>query len=503
MKKESGVLLHITSLPGKYGIGSMGKEAYKFIDFLDECGFSYWEILPLEATGYSNSPYFNCSAFGFNFYLIDIEDLINKGLLSSRDLRGLDFGDDPRRVDYLKLFKAKQTALRIAFKRFDTQNPEFIEFKKDKNRFEFALYSAIKDNNNSKARFDWRLEDRYYDEEVKSNYIKYHGKDIEFYFFEQFIFMKQYNALHLYAKSKGIDIIGDVPHFMAYDSDVMYFNPDLFLVDKRNLATFVAGFPPDDYRKEGQKRGYPLYDWEYMKLSNYKWWKARIYVASNMYDRFKLNHFRGFYKTYAIPFRSPNGKKGKFLDGPGLEFINDVFKGTKVIASFLGIYNKELEEFASKTNLTCLKTTLGNLFASEKDFREELLPSNIKENVYLYLENHDNAPIREVLKSTSGEIKNLAYDRLRSEGKKLNVPFDSNASSIELAHFLIELAFASKAEYVTLSFQDMIFSGKESRMNTPGVDSTLNWSYRFLDFEFSKRVVSYFKQLNSKYNRHK
>ena len=173
------------------------------------------------------------------------------------------------------------------------------------------------------------------------------------------------------------------------------------------------------------------------------------------------------------------------------------------IASFLGIYSKELEEFASKTNLPCLKTSLNNLFASEKDFREELLPSNIQENAYLYLENHDNAPIREVLKSTSAEIKNLAYDRLRSEGKKLNVPFDSNASSIELAHFLIELAFASKAEYVTLTFQDMIFSGKESRMNTPGIDSTLNWSYRFLDFEFSKRVVSYFKQLNSKYNRHK
>lgn len=503
MRKESGVLLHITSLPGKYGIGTLGKEAYKFLDFLNECGFSYWEILPLEATGYSNSPFFNCSAFGFNFYLIDLEMLIDEGLLTVRDLRGLDFGEDPRRVDYLTLFKSKQAALRSAFKRFNTLDPEFIKFKKDKNRFEFALYSAIKDNNNSKAWFDWALEDRYYDEEVKEKYLKYYSKDIEFYFFEQFIFMKQWNALHLYAKKIGIDIIGDVPHFMAYDCDAMYFNPDLFMVDKRNLATFVAGFPPDDYKKEGQKWGYPLYDWDYMKLSNYKWWKTRIYLASNMYDRFKLNHFRGFYQTYAVPFRSPNAKKGRFLDGPGLDFINDVFQGTKVIASFLGIYNKDLDEFAKKTNLPCLQVSLQNLFSSEKDFREDLLPSNIEENVYLYLENHDNEPIREVIKSTSPSIKNLAYDRLRSEGLKLNVPFDSNASSIELAHYLIELVFASKAEHVTLTFQDMIFSGKESRMNTPGVDDKTNWSYRFLDFEFNKRVITYFKELNKKYNRHK
>lgn len=503
MNKESGVLLHISSLPGKYGIGTLGKQAFKFVDFLKKGGFSYWEILPLEATGYGSSPYLNCSAFGYNYYLIDLESLIEDGLLTSRDLKGVVFGSDPRRVDYIQLFKVKGQVLRKAFKRFDINDQEFKEFKKDKNRYEFALYATIKEANNSKAWFDWQIGDRYFDEEVRALYQKNHQEDIDFVFFEQFIFYKQWNKLHDYARSQGIEIIGDLSHFMAYDSDAMYFNPDLFLVDKRNLATHVAGFPPDEFKKEGQKWGYPLYDWSYMKLTNYKWWKSRIYSASRMYDRIKLNHFRGFLKTYAIPFRAPNAKKGQYFYGPGLEFIEDISKDTKLIASHLGIYSKDVDEFVLATKLPYLKTTLENIFSSEKDFRSDLLPSHIASNVYLYLGNHDNMPVREVIKSASGEAKNLAYDRLREEGKALGVNFDSNFSSSELAKYIIELLYASNAEHVTLSMNDMLFSGKESRMNTPGIDSSLNWTYRFLDFEFSDKLALYYKDLNEKYNRKK
>lgn len=501
MKKESGVLLHISQLPGKYGIGTIGKEAYKFIDFLAKAGFSYWEILPLEVTGYSNSPFLNCSAFGYNHYLIDIDLLINDGLLSSRDLKGIVFSDDPRRIDNLKLFKEKTKILRTAFKRFDTTNPEFIEFKKDKYRYQYVLYATIKENNNSKAWFDWSIGDRYFDEEVRHSYEKNHPKDIEFHFFEQFIFYKQWNKLHEYAKSKGIEIIGDISYFMAYDSDAMYFNPDLFLVDKRNLATYVAGFPPDDFKKDGQKWDYPLYDWNYMKLTNYKWWKSRIYNVANMYDRVKLNHFRGFLKTYAVPFRALNAKKGQYIAGPGLDLINDISQDVNLIASHLGTYSKDVDDFVNKSNLPYLKTCLMNLYSNEKDFREDLLPSNISENIYYYLGNHDNMPLREVIKNSSPENINLAYARMRAEGKKLNVPFDSNFSSFELSQFLFELLFASKAEHVTLNFCDMIFSGKESRMNVPGVDTSLNWTYRYLPFEFQDKVAERFKKLNIKYNR--
>ena len=276
-QKESGVIMHITSLPSKYGIGGMGKEAYKFIDYIKECGFSYWEILPLEDVGFSNSPFQVITAFGFNPLLIDIDSLIEEDLVNSRDLQSLDFGDNPRKVDFEKVTYAKDFVFKKAFKRFDLENEEFIEFKKDSQIFKYCLFKTIKINNDNKAWFDYSLEDRYYDEEVKIHYLKHHSKEIEYQLFLQFIFIKQWNKLHQYAKSKNIEIIGDVPHFLGYDSDEMYFNPELFMVDKRNLVTYVAGYPADNFNSRGQKWGYPLYDWEYMKTNNYKWWKKRIY----------------------------------------------------------------------------------------------------------------------------------------------------------------------------------------------------------------------------------
>ena len=500
-EKESGVIMHITSLPSKYGIGGLGKEAYKFIDYIKECGFSYWEILPLEDVGFSNSPFQVITAFGLNPLLIDIDDLIEQGLVNSRDLQNLDFGENPRKVDFEKVTLSKDIVFKKAFKRFDLENKEYLEFKKDSQIFKYCLFKIIKLNNGNKAWFDYSLEDRYYDEEVMVHYLKHHSKEIEYQYFLQFVFIKQWNKLHEYAKSKNIEIIGDIPHFLGFDSDEMYFNPELFMVDKRNLVTYVAGYPADNFNSRGQKWGYPLYDWEYMRLNNYKWWRRRLYRASSLYDRVKLNHFRGFKEVYAIPFRSKNPKKGVFMDGPGIEFVNLIKEENNLIASGLGNYSLKIRDFIKESDIPYNITLIPTLFDDVEDIRR-ILPSEIDENTYFYLGNHDNTPIKVKLDEISEVKKEELLKIIKEECIKLNVSYLEDAfSNYDIAFKLIELIFASKAEHVSFTFQDLFFKGKESRMNRPSTLLEDNWTYRFLPFEFNNDLKNKIFSLNEKYCR--
>lgn len=501
-KKECGILLHISSLPGKYGIGTLGKNAYKFIDFLDECGFSYWEILPIEDVGKGNSPYDVPSAYSLNYLLIDLEELVEDGLLTSRDFADLDFGSSPRKVDYIKLKEAKTKILRQAFKRFDRTNHEYLDFQRNNYRYQYALFQTIKSKNQDKSWFDFKLEDRYFGTEIAEEYEKKYKDNIDYYLFVSYLFVKQWNKLHAYAKEKGIDIIGEVPHFLSYDSDSMYMNPELFVIDKRNIPTYVVGFPPDNFRKDGQKWGYPLYDWDYMKMNNYKWWRYRLDSAKLSYDRIKLNHFRGFYKIYAVNFRSKNARKGIYLKGPGLDFVNDIKKEYTLIANNLGTYSKEISDFAEQTGLPTLSVVFGNFFAT-KFFADSFLPSNVNENTYLYLDNHDNLPMKGLLETLTEEEKALGEKRIIEEAEKLNVPLKKGMSLFEKTRFLFELAFASKADHVTLTMQDILFQGKESRMNEPGTVNENNWSYRFLWHDLSLEIEKNLKDLIFKYNRNK
>lgn len=503
MKKESGVLLHITSLPGKYGIGSIGKEAYKFIDFLKESGFSYWEILPIDDVGFGNSPFQVITAAGFNPLLIDLDLLIDEGLLNPRDFHNVDFGDNPRKIDFELILKSKHFILHKAFKRFDTNNEDFLKFKKIKEIERYALFKTIKGNNGNKAWFDYQLEDRYFDKDVEDHYYRHYEKNIEYQIFLQYIFKNQWVKLHEYAKKNNIDLVGDLPHFIGYDSDSMYFNPELFMVDKRNLTTFVAGFPPDNFNSKGQKWGYPLYDWEYMKLTNYKWWNKRISRASLLFDRIKLNHFRGFNEIYAIPFKSKNAKKGKFIDGPKEDFFFSLENKIPLIASNLGTYSESVEEFVNKVNLPCLFTLIPGIFDT-KDKR--LYPSSIKENCYLYLGNHDNATIKEKIEEIDSKKETISKEELLSyikeECEKEEVPYFNGAySNYDIAYKLIELLFASKAEHVSFTLQDLLYKGKEARMNIPSTTLNDNWTYRFLSFEFSDDLKNKLFLLNKKYLR--
>ena len=501
--KECGVLLPIFSLPGKYGIGTLGHNAYKFIDFLSECGFSYREVLPVEDIGNGNSPFDIPSAFSLNYLFIDFDLLVEDGILNSRDFAGIDFFDSPRKVNYSKIKIAKDKILRIAFKRFDKTDSDFLSFKENNSfRYNYALFKTIKTFNNGKAWFDFRLEDRYYASEIKKEYETFHHDTIDYYLFLAYIFKKQRKKMHDYAKSKGIDIIGEIPHFLSYNSDAMYMTPELFLIDKRNIPTFVVGFPPDDFRKEGQKWGYPLYDWEYMKTTNYKWWRYRLDSAYSLFDRIEVNHFIGFYKTYAVSFRSKNGKKGKYFKGPGLDFINDVKKDYPLIANNTGIYPEDTQKFINESNLETL-TLIGPNFFQEKFFNENCLPSNINENTYLYLENHDYMPLKGFLSSLTEEQKILAENRIKSEARKLNVENEESISLFEKARYLMKLALASRANHVTFTMQDILFQGKDSRINEPGTVNEENWTYRFLRSDLSDAIVKEMKEMLIKFKRNK
>lgn len=501
--KECGVLLPIFSLPGKYGIGTLGHNAYKFIDFLSECGFSYREVLPVEDIGNGNSPFDIPSAFSLNYLFIDFDLLVEDGLLNSRDFAGIDFFDSPRKVSYSKIKIAKEKILRIAFKRFDKTDSDFLSFKENNSfRYNYALFQTIKTFNNGKAWFDFRLEDRYYVSEIKKEYETFHHDTIDYYLFLAYIFKKQWKKMHDYAKSKGIDIIGEIPHFLSYNSDAMYMTPELFLIDKRNIPTFVVGFPPDDFRKEGQKWGYPLYDWEYMKTTNYKWWRYRLDAAYSLFDRIEVNHFIGFYKTYAVPFRSKNGKKGKYFKGPGLDFINDVKEDYPLIANNTGIYPEDTQKFINESNLETL-TLIGPNFFQEKFFNENCLPSNINENTYLYLENHDYMPLKGFLSSLTEEQKILAENRVKSEARKLNVENEESVSLFEKARYLMKLALASRANHVTFTMQDILFQGKDSRINEPGTVNEENRTYRFLWSDLSDAIVKEMKEMLIKFKRNK
>lgn len=499
-KKEAGVLLHISSLPGRFGIGTFGKDAYKFVDFLAECGFKYWELLPLEDIGNGNSPFDILSAYSTNYLFIDFDELIKDGLLTSRDLTGKVFGSNPRKVDYSLIKPLKIEILKTAFKRFDRTNPRFIRMKNSRFRFEYALFQTIRQHNNNAAWFDFKLEERYFDKELKEEYIKKYSDEIDFYIFITYIFHKQYFNLKQYANSKGIEIIGEVPHFVGYNSDSMYMNPELFMIDKRNIPTYVVGFPPDSFRKDGQKWGYPLYDWEYMKINNYKWWRHRLDTAHMFYDRIKLNHFRGFYEVYAVPFKSKNGRKGKYFEGPGLEFINEIKSDYPLIANDLGTYSKDVSEFVEKSGLESLRVLLNNLF-EDKFYSEEFLPSNITENTYFYIENHDNLPIKGLLEVLNDEQIEIGKKRVIEEAEKLGLKVNDNLSLFEKTRFIMEIALASRANHVTLTMQDILFQGKNSRMNEPGTVNENNWTYRFLWHDLTEPIKKSLKELLLKYNR--
>ena len=340
--RASGILLPVSSLPGKYGIGSFSEEAYKFVDFLKDSKQQYWQILPIGPTSYGDFPYQSFSTYAGNPYFISLEELIEQGLLTEKECDKVDFGDKIDKVDYEKLYNGRFKLLKKAYKRSNIREREEFKKFKDENQYwlnDYAMFMAIKerfkgqsfDNWAEDIKLRWGYSMEYYQNELK--------EEVEFYEFVQYEFYRQWYKLKKYANDNGVKIIGDIPIYVAYDSADVWSHPELFQMDDKGKTIAVAGCPPDGFSATGQLWGNPLYKWDYHKQTNYDWWIKRVERSVQLYDVVRIDHFRGFDEYYSIPARDEDATNGHWEKGPGIDLFNAIkycLGNVNIIAEDLG-----------------------------------------------------------------------------------------------------------------------------------------------------------------------
>ena len=489
--RESGILLPIFSLPSDYGIGCFSKEAYEFIDQLCEAGQKKWQILPLGPTGYGDSPYQSFSTFAGNPYFIDLQQLIQSGLLKEEELEELDFGKDDRAVDYEKLYNVRYEVLAKAFERF-TPGEEYEAFVRD-NAFwleDYSLFMAVKDEYNGLPWNQWDGPIKYRDKQALQEARERLKKQCEFHQFQQYEFRRQWNALHEYANKKGIEIIGDIPIYVAFDSADTWANPELFQFDENKEPVAVAGCPPDGFSATGQLWGNPLYNWAYHKETGYEWWITRLSYTLKMYDVLRVDHFRGFDEYYSIPYKEETAQFGHWEKGPGIELFNALEKAMgpqHIIAEDLGFMTDSVRQLVQESGFPGMKVLQ---FAFDSREESDYLPHNYDKNCVVYTGTHDNNTIQGW------------YDSLDKEDKELSQRYMNNASTPrnELHYDFIRLAMASVADLCIIPIQEYLGLGQEARINLP---SSLgeNWKWRLKKDEITDNVISRILELSKLYGR--
>ena len=465
MERSSGIIMHITSLPNKYGIGTLGEEAYDFVDFLVEAGQRYWQVLPLTQTGYGDSPYQSCSAFSGNPLLINLDMLVDEGLLDKQDYEDIDFGEDDLQVDYGKIFKEKLPILRLAYENSKGDYEEEIEefINEEKHWIEdYGTYMAIKNELGNIGLLEWEDSIRKRDKDSVEEYKCRLKDDIDFWIFIQYLFFKQWKNLKEYANEKGILIIGDIPIYVASDSVDLWANPELFIVDENLFPKVVAGCPPDAFSETGQLWGNPIYNWDKHKEDNYNWWIKRFESSMKLYDVIRIDHFRGFEAYWQVPYGEETAINGEWVKGPNVEFfkaIEDELGEMNIIAEDLGFMTEELEEFREATGYPGMKLLQ---FAFDLEEESPYLPHNyIDSNCVAYTGTHDNDTALGWL-CESGDDDEVSYCinyLVLNEEEGYNWGF-------------IRGVWSSTANLAIATMQDFLDCGSECRMNMP---STLGW----------------------------
>ncbi|MCB2288676.1 4-alpha-glucanotransferase [Clostridium sp. CS001] len=468
IKRSSGILMHITSLPSQYGIGTFGREAYEFVDFLVKAGQKYWQILPLGSTGFGDSPYQSFSAFAGNPYFIDLDFLNKEGLLKKEDYNTLDFGDNPEKVEYEKIFNNRMHVLRIAFNKSKGRYKFKIEkFKEEHSHWleDYALYMAIKYKFGLISWQHWDNDIKLREKKALKRYKEQLREEIDFWVFLQYLFFKQYKDLKQYANSNGIKIIGDIPIYVAEDSADTWANSEIFLLDEAKKPTVVSGCPPDAFSETGQLWGNPIYNWEVLEGQGYKWWIERIRANSKLYDVTRIDHFRGFESYWEIPYGDENAVKGTWVKGPGIKLF-DAIKGAlgkiNIIAEDLGFLTEKVIDFRIKSGYPGMKVLQ---FAFDSKEESDYLPHNYDKNCVVYTGTHDNDTVNGWLKNTN--VQDVAF---ASEYLRLNEEEGENWG-------FISGALSSVGVLAVAQMQDYLGLGEEARMNIP---STLggNWQWR-------------------------
>ena len=491
MDRASGILLPISALPSPYGIGTLGKAAYAFADFLHAAGQKYWQLLPLGPTSYGDSPYQSFSTFAGNPYFIDLDLLAEEGLLDKEDLAAADWGNDPRYVDYGKIYEVRFAVLRRAFLRGRERDREAVERFQAENPWlkNYALYMAVKAHFGMKSWLEWPDEAiRVRAPEAVARYEKELAEDVAFYTYLQYLFFKQWGELREYIHSLGIRIIGDLPIYVAMDSADVWAEPEFFQLGEGNIPTEVSGVPPDYFSADGQLWGNPLYDYDRMRQDGFGWWIRRVEGASRLFDVIRIDHFRGLESYWAVPYGAETAREGRWRKGPGMDLVGVLtqwFHGLDIIAEDLGFLTPEVHQLLRDSGLPGMKVLE---FAFDAREPSNYLPHTYERNCVCYVGTHDNETVMQ----------------WREQADRADVTFARKYLGLNEAegfHWgMIRGGMSSVADTFVAQMQDYLGLGAEGRMNTPGTLGN-NWRWRLLPGEASPALARKIRRYAHMYGR--
>ena len=529
-ERNAGILMPVSSLPSPYGIGTFGKDAYDFVTFVKECNHKYWQVLPLGPTTYGDSPYQSYSAFAGNPYFVDLDMLIEEGFLLKSEVISRDWGDgivpvnvseddavngrfgtyrdgnigDERYVSYEKIYNNRFDILRIAYDRFKDACAEskktlakglplykqFDNFVKDNADWleDYALFMALKSHFNNVSWGEWETDIKFRKPEAMSRYEEQLSDDIGYWKFIQFEFYLQWNALKQYANSNGIEIIGDIPIYMGYDSVDVWANQGEFQLDENLTPIKVAGVPPDAFSDAGQKWGNPLYDYDKMEANGFSWWRKRMAASAKLYDVIRIDHFIGIVKYYTIPADMPDARQGEYRQGPGqklLDVINESIGDKKIIAEDLGVEVPEVAKILKENGYPGMKVLE---FAFGGDRKNPHLPYNYTQNLVCYGGTHDNETLLGFFEDRGDWELGYAYDYLdtRDKGRMVDQVFRA--------------AYSSVAVLTVFAVQDILKLGNWARMNLPSSMGN-NWKWRMQKGQLGQHELECMRYLASVFDR--
>jgi len=492
--RQSGVLMHISSLPGKYGIGSFGQSAYDFVDFLVRTKQRYWQILPLGTTSYGDSPYQSFSAFAGNTHFIDLDFLVDEGLLSEEDLHGINFGDNPREVDYAKIFEARRPLLEKAvarfletgdvdsFYRFAEENAAWLEV--------FAEYMAIKEHFDNLAWTEWPDEAiRRREVDRLAHYRSELSDKLVYHRVTQYLFFKQWLQLKAYANKHHIEIVGDMPIYVAADSCDVWSQPHFFKTDEVGKPTCVAGCPPDEFSATGQLWGNPIYDWEAMDRDGYVWWIDRLRESFKIYDIVRIDHFRGFESYWEVPADSETSATGKWVKGPDYKLfaaVKEALGELNIIAEDLGFMTNEVIELRERTGFPGMKILQFAFNPNDESIDSPHLAPN---NSVMYTGTHDN-----------NTVLGWYRDEIDDPTREYMAQYTNRKEYETVPHAMLRTIFASVSFMAIATMQDLLELDGSARMNYP---STIggNWAWRMTADELTPAIEEELYSLTKTYRR--
>ena len=487
--RQSGILLHISSLPGPYGIGSFGEGAYQFIDFLKKSKQSYWQILPLGPTSYGDSPYQTFSGNALNHYFIDLDFLIEEELLTKKEI--IMHKPNPKDINYGALYNDRLPILKTAFRHFE-KNKAYTRFIHQHASWldDYAIFMSLKTFFDGQSFNSWPEDIKMRYDYAVSYYRDLLKEDIEFHKFLQYKAYQQWLNLKTYANKKGIQIIGDIPIYLAYDSTEVWTQPHVFQLNHEKEMTHVAGVPPDGFSADGQLWGNPLYNWDYLKQTNYDFWVARMELQSKLYDMIRIDHFIGFEHYYSIPATEKTARHGQWVDGPSYELfktIKERLGQLNIIAEDLGRMTQGVIELLKNTGFPGMKLTQFALF---DEGNNASLPHGFSKNTVAYTGTHDN------------ETTKSWFKHLDTNTKKHVLRYTNTGSRESVTYGLIKETLKCPSKIAMIPFQDYLELGDAGRMNEPSTIGK-NWRYRTLHKDFTIQLQRKIAMLTKLYGRHK